>query len=135
MMIKKKRYWFIDPDPTFRNNLMAFGYECSKGWHPIIEDAFDEMSSIIRDMDAVSRAYMHDNFRILQVKEKYGGLRIYVSAETDEIADIIKRAEDRAYRTCEECGEYGVMTIRGGWYQTLCEPCAEKRGAKIVKES
>ena len=42
-----KDYTFIRPDPYLQNNLMAFGFECGTGWHPLIIELFDKLQEII----------------------------------------------------------------------------------------
>ena len=57
---------------------------------------------------------------VTQVKEKFGTLRFYVGAATDEHYNYIRFAEALSARTCEVCGAPGKM--RGhGWYYTDCD--------------
>jgi len=56
----------------------------------------------------------------VQVKEKFGGLRFYVQAATDEHYNYISFAESMSYHTCEECGAPGKR-YTDGWHQTLCD--------------
>ncbi len=51
----------INPDPTMKNNLMAFGWECLEGWYPLIQELIDILVKIDKP-----------DFELLQVKEKYG---------------------------------------------------------------
>jgi hypothetical protein len=57
---------------------------------------------------------------VVQVKEKYGGLRFYVNAATEEQWAYIAFAEAMSYHTCEICGDKGKAS-RGGWIQTRCK--------------
>ena len=95
-------------------------FECGPGWHPLIKDALTRI-------EALGIA----NLAILQVKEKFGGLRIYLSLDNDETNAIITAAEDEAHKTCEECGSRENVELRsGGWLRTLCNNCEEKRKKK-----
>lgn len=58
---------------------------------------------------------------ILQVKEKFGGLRFYVGSAPDLVHDAIEEAEDQSVRVCEVCGEPGQTINRQGWLMTRCE--------------
>lgn len=72
-----------------------------------------------------------------QVKEKFGGLRVYVGSDVPETRDLIRAAERRSERICESCGRPGVMhKSRMNWYRTLCPPCASEheQGYTPVKE-
>lgn len=57
-----------------------------------------------------------------QVKEKFGGLRFYMTCGTGEIFDLIDGAEALSYETCEECGSPGESRDTG-WIRTLCDLC------------
>jgi hypothetical protein len=62
-----------------------------------------------------------------QVKEKFGGLRVYLDCSApDVVHDRIQAAYDEADRTCEDCGatEGVSRCVPRGWIKTLCEPCA-----------
>jgi hypothetical protein len=60
-------------------------------------------------------------FAFLQVKQKFGGLRIYVlgSGGTD-IEHLISLAESKANKTCEECGKNGEPREEN-WNKVLCD--------------
>lgn len=62
-----------------------------------------------------------------QVKEKYGGLRFYVSGAMDDQYNYISFAESMSYRTCETCGSPGKLYAYG-WYKTLCSVHAKEDG-------
>jgi hypothetical protein len=64
--------------------------------------------------------------QICQVKEKFGGLRFYTNAISDDMWNRIRLAEDASYMTCEKCGELGELR-GGGWMATLCDEHAEGR--------
>jgi len=60
--------------------------------------------------------------KVLQIKEKFGGLRYYVSGATEEQYEIIKNYEDViSYSICERCGKEGKLRSDLGWISTLCE--------------
>ena len=57
---------------------------------------------------------------ILQVKEKFGGLRFYTGPAPDEVYRAIDNAEEESLRTCEMCGRPGTLMGRG-WFKTRCQ--------------
>ena len=87
------------------------------GWHGLVNKAFDKLESI-KDIIIV----------IDQVKEKYGGLRIYSSPMYEEFDRFILGLETESYKICEHCGEIGALR-GGGWYKTLCDKHANGRPA------
>ena len=130
-----RKYYFIKPDPGLHDNLMAFGFECGEGWYPIIEEAFDKMEKTIEKMPKKEQKILKKSFEILQVKEKLGGLRIYVNMYTDEIIEIIREAERKAIKTCEICGESGEIREINHWYFTNCDEHYNKRLEEFKNDS
>jgi hypothetical protein len=64
--------------------------------------------------------------KAVQVKEKFGGLRFYMTYYVEEIEKLIDEAESKSYQTCERCGAPG-KSREGGWILTLCDECEEKK--------
>lgn len=85
------------------------------GWTPILKELFDKLFDLGWD----------GSFE--QVKEKFGGLRVYISNETDGMSDAIADAENKSLRTCESCGAPGQRHPGWGWIRTECHECNEKR--------
>lgn len=81
-----------------------------KGWHKILEILFDAKPK---------------NTIIVQVKEKYAGLRFYTSGTTEEYHDLINVAGWMSECICETCGQVGQV-IRYGWWKTRCPKCQEE---------
>ena len=58
---------------------------------------------------------------IMQVKEKFAGLRFYVSGSDDRIEALIEFAERMSRHTCEKCGAPGELDDGTGWMKTHCK--------------
>jgi hypothetical protein len=114
-----KTYSFIKPDPTLRNNLMAFGYENGLGWYPLIEELFDKITELLD----TKYLELKEDFEVLQVKEKWGSLRVYVSTANDEIFDLIDEYEEKSSKICENCGKPGIIKEINGWWTCTCAEC------------
>lgn len=108
---------FFQPDKTPAETLMCFGFECSDGWFELIYKLCED----------IKKLNPPENFEVIQVKEKFGGLRFYADNGTSEIYERIHQAEQDSYTICENCGApaAGAKRIRG-WVSTLCEHCAPK---------
>ena len=92
--------------------------ECPVGWEKIVEEALTELSKL----------ELPEDFKVVQINEKFGGLRIYEEAAGDlrhEVWDIIVVAEQKAFKTCQDCGGTENVTTKGrpNWITTLCEVC------------
>lgn len=93
------------------------GFECAEGWLKLIWDLSDKLEGILRTIPAEER----EDIVVFQVKEKFGGLRFYMSAETTQMTKLIQAAEKASYSVCEVCGEPGEPRTKRGWTQTTCE--------------
>ena len=95
---------------------MHFGFECGPGWYKIIEKLTDDINAIIQ-RDNLEYCYAE------QIKEKFGTLRYYLSTETDEMSDLILKAEDESEITCEVCGNPGELKNERYWLSVRCNEC------------
>lgn len=62
------------------------------------------------------------NYRITQIKEKFGCLRWYDERGCEEVDKIINKYEYISYRTCIKCGKTAEY-ITKGWITPYCEKC------------
>ncbi len=79
------------------------------------------------------------SIKILQIKEKFGGLRVYWQGEGlgdriwNQVSGAANMAEAMAYKTCERCGSMKEVETRRrvnakfSRTLTLCEDCHEDR--------
>ena len=102
-----------------------FTYDVGKGWGGILVNAFKQIAEAFDKAGAD-----FSEFSVGQIKEKFGGLRIYTGALDADVADkvyeIIDDAETESCRTCEWCGKPGKARS-GRWIKTMCEECNNKR--------
>lgn len=87
-----------------------------EGWASLVNEVFDRKESYGKPIT------------ISQVKEKYGGLRIYTNEFDDEFDQFLYDVEMRSFSICEDCGKAGQLR-GGGWYRTLCDEHANGRKA------
>lgn len=103
-----------------RGPVSHFCFETDDGWFRIIHALSARLVEIIEGLPAEER----DEYYAVQVKEKFGGLRFYMSMETEEMSRAIQEAEAQSAATCEACGLPGKRRGRG-WVKTLCDRHAE----------
>jgi len=72
---------------------------------------------------------------IVQIKEKFGGLRLYTNRITHDQDLAVGFAEAMSNRVCEVCGRPGKHR-QGGWVKTLCDEHhkARERGEDIWED-
>ncbi|MBD3260687.1 MAG: hypothetical protein GF334_03260 [Candidatus Altiarchaeales archaeon] len=105
-----------------------------EGWGPIL-DELDHQFVMATGIGTDN----HRKIEVLQIKEKFGGLRVYVNAtqltgaERIRVIEAIDRAEEKSFQTCEKCGSTeGVETRanKNGRFSrvvTLCQEHHEER--------
>jgi hypothetical protein len=60
----------------------------------------------------------------MQVKEKFGGLRFYMSGGDNECNAYVEFAERISFEICEYCGStHETSQTKKGWIKTLCSEC------------
>lgn len=73
---------------------------------------------------------------VTQVKEKFGQLRVYLSAgaerdrEYDTAAAMVDLVAVICADTCQECASTRGVTTSGKWVLTLCGECRARREAE-----
>lgn len=97
-----------------------------KGWR----NTFGEM--LIQEIDDVVK---QDNvevggdfgFRVLEIKEKFGELRMYCGGTTNEIEDIINKYSVLSRNICIYCGKPDVPSTNSYWIIPICENCYREK--------
>lgn len=85
-----------------------FHFECGDGWFDII----NEMLRRVKESSFPQK--------VIQIKEKYGYMFVYLYQSNQELQDIINDAREKSKSTCEICGnaggpsstEYGIVYAR-----------------------
>ena len=89
-------------------------FAVGEGWHSLIK-------SLLRTIDCyVARGPLDGVFEIVQIKEKFGGLRVYSDHADDYIQGAITMAECMSNNVCEVCGAPGQNIIKTNWIKTRC---------------
>lgn len=105
---EKFQYLFEEIDDRWP--IKMFGAEVQDGWKNLLDGLFVKLITL----DPMRTV------RVLQIKEKFGGLRFYVHGANKQVHDLISEYESESYKICEECGEPGALRIDGYWYKTRC---------------
>lgn len=87
---------------------MMQAFSIGKGWWPLVHELIGDLFDAGWDGDT------------LQVKEKFAGLRFYISSSDKVLHDLIDASWGKSVSTCDVCGRLGE--IRGGsWLRTRCD--------------
>ena len=163
-LVEKYPDFFRGRDEPLTQSLMAFGCECGDGWYELIETFCKFVKSTLKHAGFVElkeeyrtgehkghthAPYIDPDFKFMQVKEKFGTLRLYYSLQQPDDPnkhmfneESIDSRYDQVWgavhaydnytdylsgRTCEKCGNPGKL-YTSGWYRTLCLEHAEEDG-------
>lgn len=111
---------YISSDPEFQNILDRFPPDveaaiyCGYGWAEIIKECDD---ALFRE---------DPNYAVVQIKEKFGGLRFYFNpsdmTKYVQLCRIIAGIEEKAFSICEQCGADGYKRrTNAGKIYTSCD--------------
>lgn len=125
-----------------------------KGWSNIIESLKSMIDNTLYNANyAIPQKKNQLNVLIHDIKEKFGGLRFYVSFHCEtrligeeipegsrmdmwktyisEIYGAIHLAEILSMKTCEFCGAPGVLRKEHHWWKVRCDDCEKEYVKKI----
>ncbi len=88
-----------------------YGFDCGEGWKGIL-------TRLLEKLEALSLPRL----KIVQIKQKFGELRVYVEGGDEDVFRLIREAEGAAIVVCESCGAPGSKTNEGR-ILTLCPSC------------
>ena len=101
-------------------------WECGKGWWPLI----DKVAAAI---DSFNAAHPESSIEVSQIKQKFGGLRIYHHNAPEDIRKLIDEAIEASWHTCERCGATeGIITNLEGYRLTLCPDCRKEIKPRVT---
>ena len=88
------------------------------GWYHIIDSLCANIQQRINSR--LTTEYPVPQVVVLQIKEKFGGLRFYYNGGDNVVDGMVQMAESWASHTCEVCGASGKAR-NDGWIKTLCD--------------
>jgi hypothetical protein len=104
-----------------QTNPYQYIFSIGDGWFKLVY----ELVSSIKVNDLKKGGWVT---KVTQCKEKFGGLRFYVTGTSDKNWSLIRNAEQKSYGVCEVTGsEVEVGTWNDGWVQTICHKEALRR--------
>jgi len=95
------------------------------GWQSLLEQGEQKIAELLE-------AHPGSMFQVDQLKEKFGGIRLYFSNTSninEELFAIAGWLEDESYVTCCVCGKPADY-YSTGWILPYCKECAEKQFEK-----
>ncbi len=99
---------------------------CDRGWYPLVAELDHDL------------ARLDPSYVVLQVKEKWGVLRLYFETAPEVTAAmqaLVDRATEASRGICELCGEGGMLMEDYLRVKTLCPRCGLAEGLLPVEVS
>ncbi len=93
----------------------CFDFSVGTGWLPLV----------------VSFCEHFPDYNIVQIKEKFGDMRLYLSEGSSAAYDFIGVLETLSSLICEDCGRPAEVKTTG-WIRTLCTDCANGRDSTDI---
>lgn len=113
--IKRKR--ILHPNNKWREPEIFSAYgDIPKGWNI----AFGKL--LLQDLDKEIKSSGVD-FKVQDIKEKFGQLRFYFSGGNENIHRIIDAYSVLSENICMICGKPDVYMTNCGWYYPCCKEC------------
>lgn len=106
--------WILDAKARFPRLFCdphRYDFRCGEGWKAIV-------MGLLERLDALPLRTL----KVVQIKQKFGGLRVYMEGGDEEVSRLIGEAESACRTVCEWCGSAGSITNEG-WMLTLCQAC------------
>jgi hypothetical protein len=117
---------------VFGGGYPSLGFDLPLGWVNLVESLVEAIERRIK-----SNRHIPDipkKIIVLQIKEKFGGLRFYIGGADDHTYGMIYMVEMMSYNMCQFCGKKGKLYSDWGWYRTLCESCHEEYVQERIKQ-
>jgi hypothetical protein len=121
-VVRRFPAWF-NVNGDVRHILTPFGFDHGDGWHIILWRLCVDLEPLVAELERETG----ERFEVVQVKQKLGTLRFYVTHHSDAIDARISEARVESSRACEVCGQAGKQVETGGWVRTVCGMHADGR--------
>jgi hypothetical protein len=121
-----KRYPWIAIVDWHRNKVKDYSYTMYDfvpiGW----KRAFGKIM-LEEYREVLIRNHYLNDFQWMEVKEKYGTLRLYSNGAPREVLKLESKYDYISGFFCISCGRMNAPMLTGGWIEPLCEACYNKR--------
>ena len=104
--------------PWLDNAEDTLNLEHQAGWNALVVETIDTMVEAVKP---------DGRFAIRQIKQKFGGLRLYTFDA--RLGPIARSAEERSFTICEVCGAPGRVREERSWYRTVCDEHRPRLGS------
>lgn len=108
------------------------GYSCT--WYDDIPNGWRRAfgKALSRDLKiALKKDNLLKQFRFIQIKEKYGSLRLYSQGYGEHSLEVIRRYEEKSKDYCIICGN-PAKYVTYNWIEYYCEKCIVNQSSQCL---
>ena len=108
----------LTPDHNKNVPYDVYGIECDDGWYKLLDTTFKTINNHLESNSL-------NDFKIVQIKEKLGKLRMWCLNSDTYITGVLSLAHNMSENTCELCGSIENVHLHciGALNKTLCKYC------------
>ena len=108
---------FRQKELSIEETCMSWGIRCDDGWYAVLE-------CLCFLMQYSTDVTNHEQVEFIQIKEKFGSLRVYTDGHDDFQDALIDFACLMSTSTCEICGSTkDVFQMSSEYVKTVCQTC------------
>lgn len=134
-----KKYPWLTPYNVWTGKLNE-DYDYNYTWADDIPDGWRLVfgDQMIEELDRLLKKYNLENeYCIVEIKEKFGGLRWYDNGFSEkgweEYKAWLHKYEDLSFKTCINCGKPAIGLTKG-WIMPLCKDCMKDMPYDPIEE-
>lgn len=113
---------------------------CDNGWYNLLDKGCYLIQNRLEYLKKIDQPL---SFAWTQIKEKFGGLRVYNYGSDEYIKGVVDTIESLSYNVCEVSGQEGRLRTRKlvdgelvrAWIKTLSDNEALKEGYSLEKHT
>jgi len=122
--------------PYMSPDRMRGMFSCEPGWHSLIEEFVTSVDEMMSQDDNPLGLSPWKDFRVLQVKQKWGTLTIYYTGEPEhrkqDLISLVYGLAERSESMCEECGKVFDKPHMNARCSDECEETRLERRQRLV---
>lgn len=120
LKISEKEKESLTQEYPFLKDETGFNFidDIPDGWINVVKDFLPELKKRLIEINFL------EDYKLLQVKEKFGFIRWYDNCTDDKIISLIQELEHKTEKTCIICGDKAKY-ISLGYISPYCGECKE----------
>lgn len=122
-MRKELQEQLVSKFPNLYINDRFDGFWVDDSWYDLIYNLSSDISGLISSLPTEKQS----NYKVVQIKEKFGSLRYYMSGITPDMNEIITTAEMESDNICYSCCGKIVekeIEFKSNWNINHCKKCS-----------